>query len=105
MNDTETEREKTVPCEIAELDKAIEATFKLATVLETGLVNVLLPPKVCVQADCEQTSIAPSECPLTTSVREFRHRVEKIREVLEETLLRLDAGRACSGRVREWLSR
>ncbi len=84
-------REKNVPCEMAELDKAIEATFKLATALESGLVNVLLPVQSSPTSDCEQASISSSDCPLATSVREFRQRVDDVRAVLEETLLRLDA--------------
>lgn len=91
MEANDCKREKAVPCEIAELDKAIEAAYKLAIALQSGLVNVLLPVQSPPEADCEQTAIAPNDCPLATSVREFRHRVEEVRAVLEETLLRLDA--------------
>ena len=84
-------REKAVPCEIEELGKTIEATFKLATALQTGLANVLLPAQANPSADCENPIVESTECPLAISVRAFRRRVEEVRAVLEETLLRLDA--------------
>jgi len=75
-----------------ELESVIDATCTAATTLQAGLVSVLQPVQPSPVADSPQDTIAaPVECDLVKSLRGYRYRVEELRTMLEDILVRLEA--------------